>query len=337
MTGAVPAQGARSTVVCGSLAYDNIMVFEGRFGEHILPDKVHILNVAFDVPRMRREFGGCAGNIAYNLALLGENPLMLATAGSDFAAYRSHIEELGMDTSLISELPDQLTAQAYIITDLDDNQITAFHTGAMDHAHRRELPADTGAALGLISPDGWQAMLEHARQMNAAGLPFIFDPGQGLPKFSGAELREFVRMSGWVAVNSYEAEMLLRKTGWDRDALCRETGAFIVTEGARGARIHHSGTSEHIPAARVRKVADPTGCGDAFRAGLAYGIVRGWNWRDTGRLAALLGAIKAESAGTQNHRFERAQLEAQFKENYGYEINLGGGTDAGLPEPPGAG
>ncbi len=337
MPGAVQKRGAHRTVVSGSLAYDHIMVFAGRFAERILPDKVHILNVAFEVPQFRREFGGCAGNIAYTLALLGDHPLMLASAGRDFAAYRSRMEQLRLDTSLISELSDQLTAQAYIITDLDDNQITAFHPGAMDHAHRRRLPDDTGAALGLISPDGRQAMLEHARQMHSAGLPFIFDPGQGLPKFSGAELRNLVRMSNWVAVNSYEAELLLRKTGWDHDALCRETGAFIVTEGARGARIHHSGTCEHIPAARARKVADPTGCGDAFRAGLAYGIVRGWNWRDTGRLAALLGTIKVESAGTQNHHFEPAQLQAKFKENYGYEIDLGGSIDAGLPQRPGAG
>ena len=337
MPRAAPVHGPRTTVVCGSLAYDNIMLFEGRFGEHILPDKVDLLNVAFEVPQFRREFGGCAGNIAYNLALLGENPLMLASAGSDFGAYRSRIEAWGLDTSLISELPDQITAQAYIITDLDDNQITAFHPGAMNHAHLRGLPANTGAALGLISPNGHRAMLEHARQMHEAGLPFVFDPGQGLPKFSRGELRECVRMSSWVAVNNYEAEMLLRNTGWSHDALCSETGAFIVTEGAEGARIHHSGTCERIPAARVRKVADPTGCGDAFRAGLAYGIVRGWNWRDTGRLAALLGAIKAESAGTQNHHFEHVQLEAEFKENYGYEINLGSGIDAGLPGRTGAG
>ena len=337
MPRAAPVDGSRTTVVCGSLAYDNIMLFEGRFGEHILPDKVDLLNVAFEVPQFRREFGGCAGNIAYNLALLGENPLMLASAGSDFGAYRNRIEAWGLDTSLISELSDQITAQAYIITDLDDNQITAFHPGAMNHAHLRRLPANTGAALGLISPNGHRAMLEHARQMHEAGLPFVFDPGQGLPKFSRGELRECVRMSNWVAVNNYEAEMLLRNTGWSHDALCSETGAFIVTEGAEGARIHHSGTCERIPAARVRKVADPTGCGDAFRAGLAYGIVRGWNWRDTGRLAALLGAIKAESAGTQNHHFERAQLEAEFKENYGYEIDLGGGIDAGLPGRTGAG
>ncbi len=330
-------RGARKTVVSGSLAYDRIMAFAGRFGEHILPDQLHILNVAFEAAQLRHEFGGCAGNIAYNLALLGDQPLMLASAGSDFAAYRKRIEQLGLDTSLISELSDQLTAQAYIITDLDDNQITAFHPGAMDHAHRHKLPGNMGGALGLISPNGRQAMLEHARQMRQAGLPFIFDPGQGLPKFSGAELRDLTRMSNWVAVNSYEAELLLRKTGWSHDALCSETSAFIVTEGAQGARIHHSGTCEHIPAARARKVVDPTGCGDAFRAGLAYGIARGWSWRNTGRLAALLGAIKAESAGTQNHHFERAQLQARFKENYGYEIDLGGGIDAGLPEHPGAG
>lgn len=337
MPGAGPVQAPPTTVVCGSLAYDNIMVFEGRFGEHILPDKVHLLNVAFEVPQLRREFGGCAGNIAYNLALLGEKPLILASTGSDFGGYRRRIEEWGLDPSLISELPDQLTAQAYIITDLDDNQITAFHPGAMNHAHRQRLPAGTGAALGLISPDGHQAMLEHARQMHAAGLPFLFDPGQGLPNFSRDELRECVRMSSWVAVNRYEAELLLRNSGWSHDALCGETGAFIVTDGAEGARIHHSGTCERIPAAKALEAVDPTGCGDAFRAGLAYGIVRGWNWRDTGRLAALLGAIKVESAGTQNHRLERARLEAKFKENYGYEIDLGGGIDAALPEPQGSG
>ena len=325
------------TLVCGSLAYDIIMVFDGRFGERILADKLHILNVAFEVPQLRREFGGCAGNIAYNLALLGERPLILASAGSDFAAYRGRMEQMGLDTSLVSELPDQLTAQAYIITDLDDNQITVFHPGAMNHAHRRALPNGASAALGLISPDGHQAMLEHARQMFDAGMPFLFDPGQGLPKFSRAELRDLVRMSSWVAVNSYEAEMLLRNAGWNLEAVCAETAAFIVTEGAEGARIHHSGVCERIPAARVNTVADPTGCGDAFRAGLAYGIVRGWNWRDTGRLAALLGAVKAESAGTQNHHFERRELEAKFKENYGYEIDLGDGAGAALPERSGAG
>ncbi|WP_446830726.1 carbohydrate kinase family protein [Candidatus Foliamicus sp.] len=337
MAGAARQRGARTTIIGGSLAYDHIMVFQGRFGDHILPDKVHVLNVAFEVPEFRREFGGCAANIAYNLALLGDCPLMLASAGRDFAAYRSRIEQLGLDMSLISELPDQLTAQAYIITDLDDNQITAFHPGAMEYAHRRRLPDDTGATLGLISPDGRQAMLEHAAQMHDAGLPFVFDPGQSLPIFSGAELRNFVRMANWVAANSYEAEVLLRKTGWDRAALCSEVQAFIVTEGAAGARIYHAGTCENIPAARVRKVADPTGCGDAFRAGLAYGIARKWNWGDTGRLAALLGAIKAERAGTQNHRFDRALLQAKFKENYGYEIDLGNSFDAGLPEPAGAG
>lgn len=313
---------ARKTVICGSLAYDNIMLFRGRFGDHILPDKVHILNVAFEVPEFRREFGGCAGNIAYNLALLGDNPQMLAAAGSDFAPYRRRIEELGMDTALIGELPETLTAQAYIVTDLDDNQITAFHPGAMNHAHRLRLPQDTGAAMGLISPDGRQAMLEHAAQMRDAGMPFLFDPGQGLPNFNGSELREFVRMAHWVAVNSYEEEMLMRKTGWGRERMCRETRAWIVTEGAQGARIHHAGECEKIPPARVREVRDPTGCGDAFRAGLAYGIVRGWNWRDSGRLAALLGALKVECAGTQNHHFDRTQLTQRFAENYGYEISM---------------
>ena len=330
--------GAHTTVVCGSLAYDNIMLFRGRFGEQILPDKVHILNVAFEVPEFRREFGGCAGNIAYNLALLGDRPLMLAAAGSDFAPYRKRMERMGMDTALISELPDQLTAQAYIITDLDDNQITAFHPGAMDHAHCRGLPAETGAELGLISPDGRQAMLDHAAQMHDAGMPFLFDPGQGLGKFNGRELREFVRRASWVAVNSYEAEMLKRATGWNRERICAETDALIVTEGAQGAKIYRAGRCEAIPPARVDQVVDPTGCGDAFRAGLAYGIVRGWDWKDTGRLAALLGAIKAGSAGTQNHYLDRERLEREFKENYGYEIDLGGsGTDADLLKRPGAG
>ena len=319
------SQQAHATVICGSLAYDNIMLFHGRFGDHILPDKVHILNVAFDVPQMRREFGGCAGNIAYNLALLGDKPLMLASAGNDFGPYRRRIERLGLSTELISEVPGQLTAQAYIITDLDDNQITAFHPGAMDHAHLRPLPGGTGARLGLISPDGRRAMLDHAAQMQQAGMPFLFDPGQGLPKFGGEELRALARMASWIAVNSYEAEMLIRKTGWSRERLCAEVEALIVTEGARGARIYHAGTCERIPPVEASRVEDPTGCGDAFRAGLAYGIVRGWNWPDTGRLAALLGAIKAGSSGTQNHLFDREKLHAKFRQSYGYEIDLGGG------------
>jgi adenosine kinase len=307
-----------SALICGSIAYDNIMVFQGRFKEHILPDQIHILNVAFLVPELRREFGGCAGNIAYNLKLLGDEPLIMATVGGDFGSYRTWLERHGIDLRHIRELPDTLCAQAYITTDLDDNQITAFHPGAMNHAHLNRIPAGAGLKLGMISPDGRDGMLQHAEQFHAAGVPFVFDPGQGLPMFGGEELRRFVELATWVAVNDYESRLLSERTGWSEAELARHCDAFIVTRGAQGSTIWSKGESIAIPAVKPAAVLDPTGCGDAYRAGLLFGLSRGLPLPETGRIAALLGAIKIAHRGTQNHRFSLASLAQEYRAAFGH-------------------
>jgi adenosine kinase len=307
-----------SALICGSIAYDNIMVFQGRFKEHILPDQIHILNVAFLVPELRREFGGCAGNIAYNLKLLGDEPLVMATVGGDFGSYRAWLERHGIDLRHIRELPDTLCAQAYITTDLDDNQITAFHPGAMNHAHLNQVPAGAGLKLGMISPDGRDGMLQHAEQFHAAGVPFVFDPGQGLPMFGGEELRRFVELATWVAVNDYESRLLSERTGWSEAELARHCDALIVTRGAQGSTIWSKGESIAIPAVKPAAVLDPTGCGDAYRAGLLFGLSRGLPWPETGRVAALLGAIKIAHRGTQNHRFSLASLVQEYRAAFGH-------------------
>jgi len=312
-----------SILICGSIAYDNIMVFQGRFKDHILPDQIHILNVAFLVPELRREYGGCAGNIAYNLRLLGEQPLIMATVGRDFGAYREWLERQGLDLRHVTELPDTLTAQAYITTDLDDNQITAFHPGAMDHAHVNRVPGDGSIRLGIVSPDGREAMLQHAEQYAAAGIPFVFDPGQGLPMFDGDELRHFIRLANWVAVNDYEGQLLAERTGWDFAEIATEVAALVVTRGAQGSLIYTGGERLEIPPVAAREVADPTGCGDAYRAGLLFGISRGLPWERTGRLASLIGARKVESRGTQNHRFTAAGLAGEYREVFGHALDLG--------------
>jgi adenosine kinase len=307
-----------SALICGSIAYDNIMVFQGRFKEHILPDQIHILNVAFLVPELRREFGGCAGNIAYNLKLLGDEPLIMATVGGDFGSYRAWLERHAIDQRYIRELPDTLCAQAYITTDLDDNQITAFHPGAMNHAHINKVPAAAGLKLGMISPDGRDGMLEHAEQFHAAGVPFIFDPGQGLPMFGGEELRRFIELASWVAVNDYESRLLSERTGWNEEELARHVEAYIVTRGAQGSTIRAGGESITIPAVKPAAVLDPTGCGDAYRAGLLFGLSRGLGWEETGRIAALLGAIKIAHRGTQNHQFSPASLVQEYRAAFGH-------------------
>lgn len=309
-----------SILVCGSIAYDSIMVFHGRFKDHILPEQVHILNVSFLVPEMRREFGGCAGNIAYNLKLLGSEPLIMATVGGDFARYRDWLVAHGLDGPYIREVSGALTAQAYITTDLDDNQITAFHPGAMDHSHENEVPADAGIRIGMVSPDGRQGMIEHAEQFRAAGIPFIFDPGQGLPMFSGDELRHFLRLATWVAVNDYEGKLLAERTGLSIAELAREVEALIVTRGAQGSTIHTAGGDIEIPPVPARQVVDPTGCGDAYRAGLLFGLMRGLDWSDTGRLASLLGAAKISHRGTQNHRYTIDSIATEFRLAFGREL-----------------
>jgi adenosine kinase len=306
------------TLITGSIAYDTIMVFPDRFKNHLLPDQLHILNVCFLTPEMRREFGGTSGNISYNLKQLGGDPLVMATVGEDIDPYLYRLQRLGIDAAQLKKIPGQFTAQAFITTDLDDNQITAFHPGAMSHAHENHIERTLGAGLAIIAPDGKEGMLQHARECVAAGIPFVFDPGQGLPMFSGAELSEFVRLADYVAVNDYEGKLLEQKTGRKLEELAREVKALIVTLGAQGSRIFAGGKAQDIPCAPADNVADPTGCGDAYRAGLLYGIANGWDWANTGRLGAVLGAIKIAKRGAQNHRADRATVEAHFKQAFGY-------------------
>ncbi|MBM3356424.1 MAG: carbohydrate kinase family protein [Betaproteobacteria bacterium] len=305
------------TLICGSIAYDTIMVFRDRFKNHILPDKLHILNVAFLVPDLRREFGGCAGNIAYTLQMLGADPRIMATVGDDFLPYDQRLEKLKLSRQNISKIPDTFTAQAFITTDLDDNQITAFHPGAMNRSHENHVGEADGIRLGIIAPDGRDGMLQHAREFHAAGIPFVFDPGQGLPMFSGEELSEFVRMASYVTVNDYEGQLLEQRTGAKLEELARSVKALVVTLGARGSLVLADGERIEIPCAKPQRLVDPTGCGDAYRAGLLYGIGAGLDWPTTGRLASVLGAIKIGERGGQNHRFTRDEIAQRYKENFG--------------------
>ena len=309
-----------TALICGSMAYDTVMVFEGRFRDHILPDRIHMLNVSFLAPSMRRNFGGCAGNIAYNLKLLGGDGLIMATVGHDFAPYRSWLGERGIALTQVREVPGEFTAQAFITTDLDNNQITAFHPGAMNHSHLNQVSAVPGARIGIIAPDGRQGMLEHAAQFAAAGIPFIFDPGQGLPMFNGEELRALVGSASWVAVNDYEGSMLTERTGWSFTDIAARVRALIVTRGAEGSWIFAGGTRHEIPVARAAQLADPTGCGDAYRAGLLCGLQRGLDWPTTGRIASLAGALKIESHGTQQHHYDWAQFAVRFHDNFGFAL-----------------
>ena len=309
-----------TALICGSMAYDTVMVFEGRFREHILPDRIHVLNVSFLAPSMRRNFGGCAGNIAYSLKLLGGDGLIMATVGHDFGPYRSWLEERGIALTHVRELAGEFTAQAFITTDLDDNQITAFHPGAMNHSHLNQVSAAPGARMGIIAPDGRQGMLEHAGQFAAADIPYLFDPGQGLPMFNGEELRVLVCGAAWVAVNDYEGSMLAERTGWSLTDIAARVRALIVTRGGEGSWIFADGTRHEIPVARATRLADPTGCGDAYRAGLLFGLQRGLDWPTTGRIASLAGAMKIESHGTQQHRYDWEQFAARFRDDFGFAL-----------------
>ncbi len=306
-----------SALICGSIAYDNIMVFEDSFKNHILPDQIHILNVSFLVPEMRREFGGCAINIAYNLKLLGDDPLPMATAGTDFGPYRERLERQGIRQDHIRVVEDVFTAQAFITTDLDDNQITAFHPGAMNHSHLNSVGDAQDVSIGIVSPDGRDGMLAHATQFAAAGVPFIFDPGQGLPMFDGEELRQFVEQATWVTVNDYEWQLLKDRTEWDVGDLTQRVKGLIVTRGAEGSVIYTPEAEFNIPAAKPSTISDPTGCGDAYRAGLLHGLMAGYDWLTVGRVASLMGAIKIECHGTQNHRFTREEFQERFQANFG--------------------
>jgi len=291
-----------TTLICGSLAFDSIATFPGRFADQILPEKLHILNVSFLVPSLRREFGGCAGNIAYNLAALGGDAIVLAAVGSDGGEYLERLRSWRLTTEHVRSVEDALTAQAFIVTDLDNNQITAFHPGAMQSAHETAVPKRDDIALAIVAPDGREAMLRHAEQLAAAKIPFVFDPGQGLPMFDGAELRHFVAQSSWVAVNDYEAQMLGERTGQSLEAMSRShLRGVVVTLGAAGCDVWQEGRCTRLAGVEATRVVDPTGCGDAFRSALLYGLERGWPLTRCARLGNRLGALKIASRGGQNH------------------------------------
>ena len=305
-----------STLICGSLAFDTIMVFPDQFKNHILPDKVHILNVSFLVPRMRREFGGCAGNIAYNLHLLGGKPIPMGTVGADFGPYRQHFEALGIDLSRVKVIEELFTPQAFITTDHDNNQITAFHPGAMARSHENHVKDVPGVSLGLVGPDGRDGMLQNAVEFGEMGVPFIFDPGQAMPLFNGQELRVFIDQADYVVVNDYESNLLQERTGWSDREIVQRVKAYIVTQGPRGALVHTPGQSYEVPPAHERRVVDPTGCGDAFRAGLLHAVASGSDWIRAVRLGAVLGAIKVASRGAQNYTLRREELVRRYQETY---------------------
>lgn len=311
------------TLICGSLAYDTIMVFPDQFKNHILPDKIHILNVAFLVPDMRREFGGTAGNIAYSLNLLGGKPQIMATVGDDFVAYANWLNENGIDMTHVRRIVNSYTAQAFITTDKDDNQITAFHPGAMNFSHENKVADANGVKLGIIAPDGRDGMFLHAHEFRDAGIPFLFDPGQGMPMFTGEELLAFTDMADYLALNDYEAQLMLEKTGQKTlEGLAARVKALVVTLGANGSVIYADGQRYEIPCVKADAVVDPTGCGDAYRAGLLYGIAHGWNWQQTGRLAAVMGAIKIASRGGQNHRPDRMEIARRYEQAFGESLIL---------------
>ena len=299
-------------LICGSMAFDTIMVFADRFARHILPDKIHMLNVSFLVPQLRREFGGCAGNIAYNLRLLGDRGIPMATVGRDFGTYKEWLLRAGVPIEHLRVIDSELTAQAFITTDLDDNQITAFHPGAMQHSHANRVSDARDIALGIVAPDGRAGMIEHAEQFAAGGIPFIFDPGQGLPMFDGEDLKRFISQARWVTLNEYEWQLVQQKTAWGVSQVLERVEALIVTCGAAGSSIYTRDGELQIPAAVAREVVDPTGCGDAYRAGLIHGLLHGLDWRATGQIASLMGALKIESRGTQNHSFTPAEFEQRL-------------------------
>jgi len=309
-----------TSLICGSLAFDTIMSFHGRFSEALLADQLHKINVAFLVPGIRREYGGCAGNIAYNLQLLGGDPLIMATIGQDGAPYLERLKKQGISTRCIRSFDDAYTAQAFITTDADNNQITAFHPGAMGNSHHNKISEAGDVKLAIVAPDGRDGMIEHARDCAAAKIPFIFDPGQGLPMFSGPELIDFIELATYVAVNDYEAELLTERTGLSLPEISERVSALVVTRGEQGAEIFTADGRFDIPVVSVDQVVDPTGCGDAFRAGMLFGLTRGMDWMTIGRLASLMGAIKITSQGGQNHAPTRAAIEDHFHKEFGYRF-----------------
>jgi adenosine kinase len=308
------------SLICGSIAYDNIMVFPDHFKNHLLPDQLHILNVCFYVPEMRREFGGCAGNIAYNLKLLGGDPLIMATVGDDAAPYMARLQQLDIAATHVRSIPGTFCAQAFITTDLADNQITAFHPGAMLQAHENHVADSKGVVLGIVAPDGRDAMLQHARDFKAAGVPFIFDPGQGLPMFDGNDLLNFIELADYCTVNDYEAKLLCERTGLALEQLAAKVKALIVTRGGEGSDIYANGEFIKVASVKPDAILDPTGCGDAYRAGLLYGITNGWDWLKTGQLASLLGSIKIAHRGAQNHKLTRDEIAQRYQQAFGSSL-----------------
>ena len=309
-----------TSLICGSLAFDSIMSFEGRFSEALLADQLHKINVAFLVPQLRREFGGCAGNIAYNLKLLGGDPLIMATLGQDGAPYLERLDKLQISRKCVRTIESSYTAQAFITTDTNGNQITAFHPGAMTFSHENKV-ADAGAVkFAIVAPDGRDGMVQHAEECASRGIPFIFDPGQGLPMFNGAELEHFIELATYVAVNDYEGELLTERTGLRLEQIAERVSALIVTRGEQGADIFTNGERIAIPCVPADKLADPTGCGDAFRAGMLYGLTKGMDWATIGRLSSLMGAVKIAHQGGQNHVVSRAEIEERFLRAFGYRL-----------------
>ena len=309
-----------SVLICGSFAFDSIMVFQDRFKHHILPDKIHMLNVSFLVPEMRREFGGCAGNIAYNVKLLGDEPLPMGTVGEDFAPYAAWMDQCGIARKFLKTIRGSYTGQAFITTDLDDNQITAFHPGAMNFSHENKVSDAKGVKIGILAPDGRQGMIDHADQFAEAGIPFIFDPGQGMPMFDRDLLRKFTEQARWVTVNDYEWQLMQEKTGWSASDVLERVDALVITRGANGSLVMTRESTIEIPTAKPRAIKDPTGCGDAYRAGLIHGLLKGMDWETTGRLAAVMGALKIEQSGAQNHIASRDEIGHRFSESFGFRV-----------------
>lgn len=310
------------TLVTGSMAYDTIMVFEDQFKNHILPDQTHILNVAFLVPGMTRHLGGCAGNIAYTLKLLGGDPVIMATVGEDFGPYSRYLEEKGLSSEYVTVVPDTFTAQAFITTDIDNNQIIAFHPGAMNFAHKNKIGDAKDIQLGIVGPDGRDAMIEHSEQFKSLGIPFIFDPGQGLPMFDGADCMKFLDEATYAVVNDYESQMLLDKTGLSLEELAQKVEALVVTRGGKGSEVYVDGEKIDVPCAPISGAVDPTGCGDAYRAGLMFGLSKGKDWKTSAQIASLCGAIKIEQSGTQNHSFTPEEFADRYQQAFGEVIEL---------------
>ncbi|GAA5236101.1 carbohydrate kinase family protein [Verticiella sediminum] len=306
-------------IVCGSMAFDTIMLFDGHFKDHILPDQIHTLSVSFLVPGMRKEFGGCSGNIAYSLRLLGGNPIPVATVGVDAEDYLARLRGLGIETRWVRVAGETFTAQCFITNDLSDNQITAFHPGAMALSAGNDLTEAPGE-WGIVAPDAKDAMFAHAERLHARGIPFVFDLGQAMPLFDKADLERMLGLAQVLTVNDYEGHVVEQRIGRSMREIATGLQAVVVTRGAEGATLYENGEQVQIAAVKPDAVVDPTGCGDAYRAGLLYGVTNGWRWADACRLASVMGAIKVAHRGPQNHQPTREEIARRLKDAYGLEM-----------------